>query len=328
MWLRSWKTHSWRRFGHGHPADRAVHRVPLEVAPPEPLDERDPVISTGDELAEDLATGRSQSRRDAATSSWFQPASATPSSARIRRIRPANPRRSASMMWPTHSFADHSSGRRAPLGDVVGHRRQLGHHVVSRRAQERGDPGGSSGASPRSRVTSAGSKPIRTPSGVDRRRRGAAAGGADPGIGERRRSGCSGEDRQRPPALHEPAGRPLVRTDVEQRRLLDAAAVERVRAARVEPAASRDVGRVRRLADEDRPPGALALRRRIRRRRDRHERLGVRVVRLADHLLGRPDLHDLAEVHHRDPVRDDPRERQVVGDEQVGQAELARAGRA
>ena len=32
------------------------------------------------------------------------------------------------------------------------------------------------------------------------------------------------------------------------------------------------------------------------------------------------DLHELAEVHHRDPVRDVADHREVVGDEQVGDA--------
>ena len=54
-----------------------------------------------------------------------------------------------------------------------------------------------------------------------------------------------------------------------------------------------------------------------------HERLRVRVARRPDDALRRADLHDPAEVHHRDPVRDDPGDRQVVGDEQVGQAALA-----
>ena len=50
-----------------------------------------------------------------------QPVSATPFSARIRWIRPPKPRRSASMMWPTHSFADHSSGvgRQPPSGSPI-----------------------------------------------------------------------------------------------------------------------------------------------------------------------------------------------------------------
>ena len=57
--------------------------------------------------------------------------------------------------------------------------------------------------------------------------------------------------------------------------------------------------------------------------RHRDQRLGVRVARRPDDLLRRPDLHDLAEVHDGDPVGDDPGDRQVVGDEQVGQAPLA-----
>ena len=38
------------------------------------------------------------------------------------------------------------------------------------------------------------------------------------------------------------------------------------------------------------------------------------------------DLDDLAQVHDRDPVADVPHDRQVVRDEQVGQAEVAAAG--
>ena len=132
----------------------------------------------------------------------------------------------------------------------------------------------------------------------------------------RRADGSSG--------LGQPAGGGLTAAEVEQRRLLDRAPIERHRAARMEAAARRDVRGVGRLALEDRPrrarvPGVG----RIGRRRDRHERLGVRVARRADDRLGRPDLHDLAEVHDRDPVGDDPGQRQVVGDEQVGQPALA-----
>ena len=42
----------------------------------------------------------------------------------------------------------------------------------------------------------------------------------------------------------------------------------------------------------------------------------------AQSVLRRPDLDDLAEVHHRDPVGDLADDGQVVGDEHVGQAEL------
>ena len=39
-------------------------------------------------------------------------------------------------------------------------------------------------------------------------------------------------------------------------------------------------------------------------------------------LLGRRDLDDRAEVHHRDPVGDVPDDREIVRDEQVRQVEL------
>ncbi len=44
-------------------------------------------------------------------------------------------------------------------------------------------------------------------------------------------------------------------------------------------------------------------------------------------LLDWRHLDDLAEVHDRDPVADVPDDRQVVRDEDVGEAELAPAGR-
>ena len=42
----------------------------------------------------------------------------------------------------------------------------------------------------------------------------------------------------------------------------------------------------------------------------------------AIHATLRPDLDDPPEVHHRHPVRDMPHNRQVVGDEEVGEALL------
>ena len=39
-------------------------------------------------------------------------------------------------------------------------------------------------------------------------------------------------------------------------------------------------------------------------------------------LLARPDLDDLAEVHHRDAVRDVPYDGEIVGDEEIREAEL------
>ena len=47
----------------------------------------------------------------------------------------------------------------------------------------------------------------------------------------------------------------------------------------------------------------------------------------SEQLVGRRDLHDLAEVHHRDPVGDVADDGEVVRDEQVGEPELAPAAR-
>src|SRR3989475_825946 len=96
-----------------------------------------------------------------------------------------------------------------------------------------------------------------------------------------------------------------------------AASFERHGAARVEPASWRDVRGVRALAFQD---DALPPPVRVRDRHDRDERLRVRVPRVLDELSGRAFLDDLPQVHDPDPVREHPREREVVGDEQVREA--------
>src|SRR6266851_1306848 len=53
-----------------------------------------------------LCETRSQSLRSRATCAWSHAMSGLP--ARMSRIRPPKPRRSASMMWPTHSLTHHS----------------------------------------------------------------------------------------------------------------------------------------------------------------------------------------------------------------------------
>ena len=52
------------------------------------------------------------------------------------------------------------------------------------------------------------------------------------------------------------------------------------------------------------------------------------MARVAVELLDAAELDDPAEVHDPDPVADVLDDREVVGDEQVGQVEVARAGRA
>ncbi len=88
----------------------------------------------------------------------------------------------------------------------------------------------------------------------------------------------------------------------------------------MEAAAGRRVDRARDVALEDDPP-ALPLGDRVRDRDRRQQRPGVRVARRAVELLRRPELDDLAQVHDRHPVADVLHDRQVVGDEQVGQPE-------
>ena len=55
-------------------------------------------------------------------------------------------------------------------------------------------------------------------------------------------------------------------------------------------------------------------------RRQKSTRIGVQRVR--KHLLASADLDDSPEIHHRDACRDMPNDRQIVRDEEVGEAEL------
>src|SRR5215218_1903674 len=54
----------------------------------------------------------------------------------------------------------------------------------------------------------------------------------------------------------------------------------------------------------------------------REEVAGVLLLGVVEHLVGGRLLHDLAALHHRDVIGDDPHDREVVRDEEVGQPEL------
>ena len=54
----------------------------------------------------------------------------------------------------------------------------------------------------------------------------------------------------------------------------------------------------------------------------RYERLCIGVQGIGEKVLCRGELHDLAEVHNGDTVGDMFDDREVMGDEQVGQIEL------
>src|SRR2546422_6647259 len=95
-----------------------------------------------------------------------------------------------------------------------------------------------------------------------------------------------------------------------------AASFEGDGASRMESASGRDIRGIRSLALQD---DALPTSVRVGDRHDGHERLRVGVPRILDQLSRRPFLDDLAQVHDPDAVREDPREGEVVGDEQVGE---------
>src|SRR5437879_11721383 len=82
-----------------------------------------------------------------------------------------------------------------------------------------------------------------------------------------------------------------------------AAYLEGDRTARVESATSGDVDRVRSLPLEDRPCGEVP---RIRARYHGDQGQSVRMRRVGDDRLGGPLLHDLPQIHDRNPVREDP----------------------
>src|SRR5205807_8922097 len=93
---------------------------------------------------------------------------------------------------------------------------------------------------------------------------------------------------------------PLRRTD-HARWCLMAAAFDRNAAARVEPAARRNIGRIRYDVAEADVRHALA---RLRRQHALKERLRVGMPRTAKQRVGFVALDDPAEIHHRDFARD------------------------
>ncbi len=97
--------------------------------------------------------------------------------------------------------------------------------------------------------------------------------------------------------------------------------VHHIRAAGVEMTAGGRVDRARHVAGED-DPLALLLDHRIGNRHRRKQGLRVRVQWRVVELVAVGHLDDLAEVHHGHAVGDVAHHRQVVGDEEVGQAEL------
>ena len=104
---------------------------------------------------------------------------------------------------------------------------------------------------------------------------------------------------------------------VAERRPLGFADRDRLRAARMERAAGRRIDRVGRLA-ADRAARAPAHRK-VGHGVEEHAR--VRVAGSCEERVGVADLDQSAEIHHPDPGRHEPHHRQIVGDQQIGEAE-------
>ena len=119
----------------------------------------------------------------------------------------------------------------------------------------------------------------------------------------------------------EVAGHLVTGTELAQHRLLDLALLLGLPAAGVEHAAG---GRVDRAGQVALQQDALALAGRVGvgHRHGGQQRVGVGVQRLLVEAVAVGQLHDVTEVHHRDAVGDVPDDRQVVRDEDVGDAEL------
>ena len=105
---------------------------------------------------------------------------------------------------------------------------------------------------------------------------------------------------------------------VGQSRQVHAAGVAREGAARVEQAARRRVHGARDVALEQR---AFAHDGRIGQRHGGQQGARVGMARIAEELVGRRRLHDLAEVHYGDAIGDVFHNREIVADEDVGQPE-------
>ena len=89
----------------------------------------------------------------------------------------------------------------------------------------------------------------------------------------------------------------------------------------MEAAARRGIGGRRHVPFQQHP--LLGGRRRTVARDGCQQRLAVGVAGAPVDAVGRPVLDQLADVHHRHPVAEVVDDRQVVGDEQVGEAQLA-----
>ena len=118
------------------------------------------------------------------------------------------------------------------------------------------------------------------------------------------------------------AGDPLTGLQLDELRLGGAADLRGLPAPGVEAAAARRGDRRGHVAAQQDALALAALTLGVRHRHGRHQGLGVRVHRRLVQRGAVGELDDLAEVHHRDAVRDVPDHGEVVRDDHVRQAEL------
>jgi len=117
----------------------------------------------------------------------------------------------------------------------------------------------------------------------------------------------------------EVAAYPVTGGHLSEDRFLFVTPVKALGTARVEPTAGRDMDRTERIPLQDHPPpfGSGV------RRWDRgQERLRIGMKRIPVELIALCELHDLPEVHDCYPVADVLHHPEIMGDEQIGEAQL------
>src|SRR5215470_14905823 len=119
---------------------------------------------------------------------------------------------------------------------------------------------------------------------------------------------------------HLAAGHPVAGAHLPQLRTHPAAALDRNRTTRMKHAARRRIDRTRHLTFHGFEL-AVGLDARIRNRHRVEKRPGIRMQRVVEQLVAIGQLDDAAEIHHRDTLTEMPYDREIVGDEQVGETE-------
>src|SRR5712691_4080619 len=119
---------------------------------------------------------------------------------------------------------------------------------------------------------------------------------------------------------HLAAGHPMARSHLPELGAHPAAAFDRDRATRMKHAARRRIDRARHLPFHGSEPAA-GLDTRIRHRHGVEKRPGIRMQRVVEQLVSIRHLYDAAEIHYFYFLKRMPHHREIVRDEQIGEAE-------